>query len=159
LGTPVKLKYQWIISLRFKLYGRFRNYYRKPGRYYKMDYTDMKDEVTYPVIPVRSLGEFLNFLKKETSLNLDKVKTPVLVIQPKDDPVVHPESATYIYENLGSSFKKICWLDCNSHIVTNDIQNVELFDRIYNFVREIIQNGKIRQTDTINEQNHTSNSF
>jgi carboxylesterase len=143
LGTPIRLKYHWIIASRFRLYGRFRKYYRKPPRIYKMDYTDMMDEITYPLIPVKSLGEFLYFLKNETALNLDKVKVPALVIQPNYDPVVHPKSATYIYENLGSSFKKICWLDTNSHIVTNSKKNIELFQKIFNFIKELIDNNKI----------------
>lgn len=142
LGSPVKLRYHKIITLRYNLYGRFRKYYRKPMRVYKTDYTDMMDEVTYPVIPVKCLGYFLDFLENETSLNLDKVKVPVLVVQPNDDPVVHPKSATYIYENLGSSFKKIYWLDSKCHVVTNDKMNTELFDKIHHFIKELISNGK-----------------
>lgn len=139
LGTPVRLKYHEFISFRLRTYGWFRKYYRKPPRIYKTDYTDMMDEITYPLIPVKNLREFLWFLKNETSLNLDKVKVPALVIQPNYDPVVHPKSATYIYEHLGSSFKKIYWLETNCHIVT-DKENDELFEKIHNFINELIDN-------------------
>jgi len=65
-GAPIFLRYHWFILLRYNTYGRFRKYYRKPPRIYKTDYTDMDDEVTYPLIPIKSLKEFLDFLKYET---------------------------------------------------------------------------------------------
>ena len=137
LGAPIKLRFHSFILFRYYTYGRFQKYYHKPPRAYKTDYTDMADEVTYPVIPVKSLKEFLDFLKYETALNLEKVKAPVLVAHADVDPVVHPKSATYIYEHLGSSFKKIYWFESNRHILTNDKFNHDLFNKIYSFICEI----------------------
>ena len=137
LGTPVRLRFQWFIKLRLFLYGWLKKYYRKPQRVYKIDYTDMIDEITYPVIPVKSLREFFKFLKTETVPNLNKIKVPTLIMHADVDPVVNPKSALHIYEHLGSSYKKIYWFSSGHHVITNDKRRDELFQKIYNFIREI----------------------
>lgn len=130
LGAPVFLRFHRLIMLRYYLYGRFKKYYHKPPQIYKTDYTDMMDEITYPVIPIKSLKEFLDFIKEETVPNLKKIKVPTLVVHSNFDPVIHPKSATYIYENLGSSFKKIYWFSSNHHVITRDKRFSELFQKI-----------------------------
>jgi carboxylesterase len=137
LGTPINLRFQWFIKLRLFLYGWLKKYYRKPQRIYKIDYTDMIDEVTYPVIPIKSLREFLKFLKTETVPNLNRVKVPALIMHANVDPVVNPKSALHIYEHLASSYKKIYWFDSGHHVITNDKRRDELFQKIYNFIQEI----------------------
>lgn len=145
LGTPITLRFQWIIKARYYLYGWARKYYRKPMRIYKTDYTDMMDEVTYPVIPIKSLGEFLRFIRHETMPNLHLVKTPTLVAHANIDPVVHPKSATYIYQNLGSYFKKIYWFESDRHVITTAKNNTALFEKILDFIKETTQNNHIRE--------------
>jgi carboxylesterase len=137
LGAPIWLRYQWIIKLRLYTYGLFKKYYRKPRRVYRIDYTDMTDEVTYPVIPTKSIREFFNFLEKETIPNLEKVRVPVLIAHADIDPVVNPQSAAYIYEHLGSKHKIIFWFRSNRHVLTADGKRQELFQKIYDFIKEI----------------------
>ena len=105
--------------------------------FYKADYTDMIDEVTYPVIPIKCLRHFLNFIKKETRPNLCKIKIPALVAHSDTDPVINPRSATYIYERLGSPFKKIYWFQSNFHVMTVDGRRLELFNKIFDFIKEV----------------------
>lgn len=140
LGTPITLRYQALIEARYHLYGWAKKYYKKPMRVYKTDYTDMMDEVTYPVIPVKCLGEFLRFIKNETIPNLDKVKVPVFVAHANIDPVVHPKSAEYIYENLGSYFKRMHWIESNCHDLSADKNSKGLFEEVLGFIKEISQN-------------------
>lgn len=136
LGTPINLRFQSLTKLRLFLYGRFKKYYRKPRRFYRLDYTDMSDEVTYSLIPVKSIKEFIKFLAEETIPSLPQIKTPALIIHGNIDPVVNPGSALYIYENLGSRQKMIYLFDSNHHVVLNDKKREELFQRIYNFIKE-----------------------
>ena len=136
-GAPIYLRYHWFIKLRCFTYGWLKKYYRKPPRIYKTDYTDMDDEVTYPVIPIKSLREFLRFLKRETAPNLGKVKVPALIGHANVDPVVHPKSATYIYGHLGSQLKKIFWFDSNKHTVVNGKDLSILFEKSYEFIKEV----------------------
>ena len=137
-GAPIFLRRHKFILFRYYLYGWLKKYYHKPPRIYKIDYTDMDDEITYPVIPVKSLKEFLDFMKYETMPNLAKIKVPALVGHANIDPVVHPKSATYIYGKLGSQFKKIFWFDSNAHIVVNGKDRKALFEKAYEFIKEIM---------------------
>ncbi len=136
LGTPIFMRFQWIIKLRLYLYGWTRKYYRKHQRIYKTDYTDMMDEVTYPVIPVKNIWEFFDFLENETFPNLDKVKVPTFIIHANVDPVVNPKSAVYIHQYLNSNHKMIYWFDSKEHVITNR-KNDELFERIYDFIKQV----------------------
>ncbi len=154
LGTPIFLKHQWIIKLRLHTYGRFVRFYRKPFRVYKMDYTDMVDEITYSLIPIRSFRFFLNFIKKETIPGLKKIKTPVLVAHADTDPVVNPKSAAFIYEKLGSPFKKMYWFSSRFHVITCDKKTSEdLFKKIFDFINEAIENRHKQQSININNKN------
>jgi len=137
LGTPIFLRFQSFIKARLYLYGWAKKYYRKPQRIYKADYTDMMDEITYPLIPIKSLRDFLDFLREETIPNLKKIRVPTLIIHANVDPVANPKSALYIYENLGSSHKFIYWVESSHHVVFNDQRKEELFRRIYNFIQDL----------------------
>lgn len=138
LGAPIYLKAHWFLKLRLYTYGRFKKYYRKPPRIYKTDYTDMSDEITYPVIPIKSIRDFFHFIENETIPNLDKVKIPILVGHARIDPVVHSKSATYIYEKVGSQFKKIFWFDSREHVVINGKDRTILFEKLYEFIGDIL---------------------
>lgn len=135
LGAPIFLRYHNFVKLRLFTYGRLKKYYRKPKRIYRADYTDMLDEVSYPIIPVKSLNQFIRFLERETAPNLHKIKIPVLIANANVDPVTHPRSANYIFKNIGSNKKEIFWLDSNRHnIIGKECEG--LFNKIYNFIRE-----------------------
>ncbi len=137
LGTPIKLRFEWFIKLRLYLYGWAKKYYKKAKRVYRIDYTDMQDEVTYPVIPIKSLRDFLSFLREETVPHLGKIKVPTLIIHANTDFVVNPKSAIYIHQHLGSEHKEIYWFGSGHHVVMNDKKRDQLFDRIYKFIKEI----------------------
>lgn len=141
LGAPIVLKYHKFILFRTYTYGLLRRYYRKPPRLYRTDFTDMLDEVTYPLIPTKNLRQFLGFIKNETKPNLNKIKIPALVVHSDTDPVVNPKSATYIYQHLGSPLKRIYWFNSRFHIATADENRSELFKKIYDFIEEIINDN------------------
>jgi len=138
LDTPIRLRNQKIIKLRLYTYGWLRKYYRKPQRYYKIDYTDMSDEVTYSVVPVKSLRDFFEFIEEETVPNLNKIKAPTLIAHANVDPVVDPKSATFIHDRLGSNHKIIYWFDSNQHsIVFLGKKRYQLFEKIYEFIKSL----------------------
>ena len=114
-----------------------QKYYRKPRRIYRTDYTDFDDEVTYPIIPTKSLRDFFKFIKNETVPNLDKIKIPILVGQADSDNVVKAKSATYIYERVQSQFKRIYWFPGKAHVIMSHQKRDELFEKIYSFIKEI----------------------
>lgn len=137
LGTPIFLRFQILIKLRIYTYGWLKKYYRKPRRVYQIDYTDRSDEVTYPLIPVRALKNFLRFIQDETKPSLSLIKTPTLIMQASIDPVVHPKSAPYLHEHLGAECKQIFWFDSDRHTLIDDHRRQELFERMDRFIDHI----------------------
>lgn len=137
LGAPIFLRYHKFVLCRLYTYGWFRRYYRKARRIYRADYTDFDDEITYPVIPTKSLRDFFKFIKNETIPNLHKVKVPILVGQSDSDNVVNSKSATHIYENVGSQFKRIYWFPGKAHVIMSHQKRDQLFEKIYSFIEEI----------------------
>lgn len=138
LGAPIFLRWHRFIKFRLKTYGRFVKYYRKPRRIYKTDYTDMKDEVSYPKMPTKSINEFLMFIEQETMPNLGKVKIPILIANADGDKVVDRKSANYIFSNIGSTKKEIFWFNSDQHGVAG--AGCEgLFPKIYSFVKDTIE--------------------
>jgi carboxylesterase len=135
LGAPIFLRWHRFIKFRLATYGRLKRYYRKPARIYRTDYTDMKDEVSYRIISIKSLNEFIDFLENETMPNLDKVKAPVLIANAIGDNVIHKKSAAYIFSRIGSSKKEAFWFNSNEHGVAGS--GCEgLFSKIYSFIKE-----------------------
>lgn len=135
LGAPIFLKFHNFIKFRLFTYGRLRKYYHKPLRLYKADYTDMLDEVSYPIISVKNLNQFINFIEQETIPNLDKIKIPILIANASVDPIIQHKSANYIFQNIGSLKKEIFWIDSNRHSAIG--KGCEgLFCKIYNFISE-----------------------
>ncbi len=136
LGAPLYLRYQWLIKLRYYTYGRFLKYYKKPKSIYKADCTDMNGEITYPVIPIKNLKEFLDFLEQETIPNLNKIRIPILIASASVDPIIHPKSVKCIYKNVCSPKKDIFWFESNKHSAVSE-ENLEiLFKKAYDFIKE-----------------------
>lgn len=137
LGAPVFLRNHRFIKFRLNTYGRFMKYYRKPSRIYKIDYTDMRDEVSYSVISIKNLNEFFDFIEKETMPNLSKVTAPILIANANHDTVIHPKSAAYIFSHIGSKIKEVFWFNSEQHGVA-EAGCEGLFSKINSFIREIV---------------------
>ncbi len=137
LGAPIFLRYHNFTLCRLYTYGLIKKNYRKPRRIYRTDYTDFDDEITYPIIPSKSLRDFFNFIKNETIPSLNKIKIPIFVGQLDSDNVVKPKSATHIYEHVQSQFKRIYWFPGKSHVIMSHQKRDQLFEKIYSFIKEI----------------------
>jgi carboxylesterase len=144
LGAPIYLRGHNFILLRLYTYGLIQKFYHKPVRLYKTDYIDMLDEVTYTKIPTKSVRQFLRFIGKEIKPILEKIKIPALVVHCDNDKVIHPESATYIYERLGSSLKRLYWFHSYCHTATEDDHREELFEKIFYFIKDTNKDSKIK---------------
>lgn len=138
LSAPLFLRFQWFIMMRYYLYGRFKTYYHKPPWACQNHKIKQVNEVLYPDIPIKSLKDFLDFLKDETPSNLPNVKVPVLTSHAKADPLAHPKSAQYIYDHIGSAVKELYWLNSRLHTTISDKVRDELFAKVYQFIKTII---------------------
>jgi len=73
----------------------------------------------YPVIPVSCMYQNYLLAKKVISV-LKAVRTPIQLLQARDDDVTSPKNSNYIYEKIGSKDKKIIFLEDSYHIITAD---------------------------------------
>ena len=136
LGAPIFMRFHYFTLFRLYTYGLIKKYYSKPTRIYEADYIDMNDEVTYPVIPAKSLREFFGFIKSETIPSLGKIKLPALICHSAKDKVAHPKSAAFIYEHIQSPFKKIYFFPSDAHTIMAGEQKTDVFQRILEFIKE-----------------------
>ena len=137
LGAPVFLRFHKILILRIYTYGWFKKYYGKPARIYETDNIDLSDEVTYPVIPIKSLRDFFRFIKKDTIPILPTIKIPALICNSVSDKVVHPRSATHIYKRISSASKKIYLYPSDAHTIMSGAHKEDLFQKIQEFIKHV----------------------
>lgn len=138
LDAPIILRNHFFAILRLYTYGLFKKYYVKSKKVYETDYIDGADDITYRLIPLKSLREFLKFIKYESIPHLSEVKIPILIAHSKDDPIIHPKSAPYIHSHIGSSSKKIYWVESRYHGFTIEGRRKEVFHMISKFIQEIL---------------------
>jgi len=88
-------------------------------------------ETNYTHIPVRALYE-LRQLISETEKRLKDVHCPALVLQGDQDPVVDPESAKLVYEQLGSCCKSLTMIPSQRHdVIFHDPGEVHAMIRFF----------------------------
>lgn len=138
LDAPIFVRNIFLAYVRMYTYGLFKTYYQKSRRMYQADYIDMMDDVAYSRIPIKSIKDFLRFIKKETMPNLKNVKVPILITHSSTDPIIHPRSAKYIFKYIGSQNKKIHWFVSNNHAFTVDGHRVDVFHKILEFIQSVI---------------------
>ncbi len=130
ISTPIRLYDKRAAFL--PVYRLFRRYLPKKQRHYNIEpiYNISYDK--YPLAPLASLMELLQTVKKE----LPEITEPVLLIQSRVEHTVIPDSATYIYEHIGSSDKDLLWLDSSGHMAILGDEREKIFSRIHEFIKE-----------------------
>jgi carboxylesterase len=99
---------------------------------------DVKAEVktiSYSKIPLRSIREMLQFFKHLKN-DLYDVYSPTLIIYAREDHVIHPRSAKYIYNNISSKNKRILELKESYHIITLDLEKEIVFSEVEKFITQ-----------------------
>lgn len=91
-------------------------------RYFSPDY-----------IPLRTLLEFQKLLD-HTKLRLPEVACPTLILQCKDDDVVVPNSAEYLYEHIGSRNKHLCYYEKGGHHIFLEEEDSSIYGDITAYI-------------------------
>jgi len=92
--------------------------------------------ISYPVNPVRSLAE-LNDLLAEMRAALPKIQVPVLLIHSKNDGYVSPENMPKIFEHLGTSDKRMEWIEGSGHVVTEEPPRHQVYALADGFMQRV----------------------
>lgn len=95
------------------------------------------EHVSYPLNPVRSIGE-LNKLLTVMRAALPQVRVPVLLIHSADDRYVPVENMESLYRELVNAPEKVRLLITGSgHIVTRDAARQHVFEAAFDFINGI----------------------
>jgi carboxylesterase len=81
--------------------------------------TDNNPWQGYSVNPLKGAAQ-LRRLQKDIYPLLPQIKQPILVIQGRLDPTVHPQSPQIVYEKVSSNIKQLHWLENSTHCVILD---------------------------------------
>lgn len=86
----------------------------------------------YPAVTFAELLRYSKHLKK----NMNKVKTPTIIMHPEEDDICDIKNAQYIYENIGSDNKQFVRLKNSYHIVTIDNDKDTVINRAIEFFND-----------------------
>lgn len=131
LSTPI-----YIANRRLKLlplYRMFTNFVRKKRK--RLPAGGEEYSISYDLTPLNSLSSLLKLIEHIVQL-LPSITLPTLVMQSLREHTVEPESAQYIYNNLGSINKKLVWLNKSGHIITLDAERELVFAEIGRFLAD-----------------------
>jgi len=136
MSTPYKLpddprlrKIDWIA----KIVPYMPKSDEEPGAGW-FDKEAFKDHISYPMNPVRSIGQ-LNQLLGEMRAALPKINVPVLLMHSKDDKYVPPESMEMIFADLKTSDKRKLIVTGSGHVVTRDAARRQVFEAALEFIQ------------------------
>jgi len=91
-----------------------------------------KSHLDYPFYPTRSIAE-LNDLLMEMHNVLPRIKKPVLLMHSKSDGLSY-ENSMKIHSLLGCQDKEIILLEKSGHVITEDIERDEVFQKAGIFI-------------------------
>ena len=139
MSTPYKLpddprlrKIDWIS----KIVAYMPKSDEEPGSSW-FDKDAWKDHISYPMNPVRSIGE-LNKLLGEMRAALPKIAVPVLLVHSKDDRYVLSENMELIYADLkNTSDKAKLYISGSGHVVTRDAARHQVFESALEFIQRV----------------------
>ena len=101
----------------------------------------MQDEgnFSYTITPVWALASLLQLIrlvKKE----LPRLKMPALIMQSWMDRTANPKSGQYIFDHLGSTIKKLIWLQKSGHVITRGPEQEQVFQAVEEFAANLWSN-------------------
>jgi esterase/lipase len=91
----------------------------------------------YGVEPLKAASQLLRLQNVIFPL-LPQILQPILVLQGKLDPTVHPQSAQIIYDQVSSSIKELHWLEHSTHCVILDQERDLAASLTLNFLKRVL---------------------
>lgn len=107
------------------------NYYSHVDLYNPKALKHIKSYLYFPLDPLYSICQFTNNFLKE----IPKIKNPILIIHSVNDSTVKPSGSQYIYDNVGSTIKKLVWLHKCGHVITMDFEADVVNENVLEFLK------------------------
>ncbi len=76
----------------------------------------------------------LRLLIEKCTRSLKKIKTPILIIQSNEDPVVDPKSARIILDKIGALSKEFYEFYSKRHVIIRGKHSLDIFEKIADFI-------------------------
>ena len=89
---------------------------------------------SYDAWPAAGVHQLVK-LTREVKRLLPRVTCPLLIIYSSADQTIHPDSAPYTYQNVGSLDKELVTLHASGHVVTVDAEWETVAEQTYQFIR------------------------
>lgn len=86
-----------------------------------------------PLLPIKNSNTFFN----EVKANLNKINSPILLQQSKNDKASDIKSSIYIYENVKSENKDLIIFEKSNHVILEDYDKEEVIKNIINFEKRL----------------------
>lgn len=90
--------------------------------------------IRYNAYPTQAGASMIRDFFPHVMDDLRDVRAPALIIQPRGDRTIPPQSMETIYARLGSREKEMAWLPRGGHLALEDYSKEEAFERILRFV-------------------------
>jgi carboxylesterase len=91
---------------------------------------------SYTSMSLRAVAEMRDLTIRLKS-SLSRITAPCLVLHARQDSVVDPANATYVYENVSSPVKKLVWYENSDHIITEDYEREAVTTEVVNWIRSL----------------------
>lgn len=91
----------------------------------------------YPITTIKAMGELIRI----TKVDLERIKSPLLVVHSRKDMVAAPFSAFYIMHYAGSQDKRLVWLNRSDHLMMFDKEKALLFHAVKEFMERDTKEG------------------
>jgi carboxylesterase len=88
---------------------------------------------SYDMYPIPASHEVTKFIKQVKRL-LPRVNCPLLIIYSTEDQTIHPNSAQFTYERVGSPDKELVRLHNSGHVVTVDREWETVAEKTHQFI-------------------------
>lgn len=98
-------------------------------------------ELAYPVVPVPAIKELLAVAKVADEL-LPRITCPALIMVSREDHVVPPANAEYIFQHLPGVNKQLLWLENSYHVATLDNDKELILQKSIDFFQTHIRTAQ-----------------
>lgn len=115
----------------FRFYAKqYKQFEGKPAE-------QIDEELNNLMNDAQSVLEELGAFVVDVSKEVDAIYTSAFIAQARQDQMINPTSAEYIYAHIQDENKQLKWYESSGHVITLDKEKDLLFEDIYQFLETL----------------------
>lgn len=115
----------------------YLNFARQFKQFEKKDEETINKEVETLHENSSQLFKGIELLVNEVNGIIDEVDTPTFVVQARQDEIINPEGAQFIFDHVRTDKKEIKWYENSTHLITFGNERDMLHEDIYRFLETL----------------------